>query len=63
MEVTDTDRLQWLADNMQMNFGWRDHAQWLMENMPLVVNSGRDTCQLDDLRKAIDEAMNENPGL
>lgn len=59
----DTQRLQWLADNMQMNFGKRDRAQWLMENMPLVVESDREACQLDDLRKAIDEAMNENPRL
>ena len=55
----DTQRLQWLADNMQMNFGKRDRAQWLMENMPLVVDSDRETCRLDDLRKSIDEAMQD----
>ena len=59
MEATDTDRLQWLADNMQMNFGKRDRAQWLMENMSLVVESDREACRLDDLRKSIDEAMQD----
>lgn len=51
----DADRLNWLAENMRMEFGSGEIAQWSFDGLPHVV-SDREGCLVDDLRKVIDSA-------
>jgi len=55
--MTDTERLQKLADMMEMSFGRHDTGMWLF---PLgAVKSSREGCTLDDLRAFIDSDFQE----
>lgn len=55
--MTDTERLQKLADMMEMSFGRNDTGMWLF---PLgAVESSREGCTLDDLRAFIDSDFQE----
>ena len=60
MEVTDTDRLQWLAENMELIFGKGEYASWQLCSHLFYVHSDRETCRLDDLRESIDWAMQQS---
>ncbi len=51
--MTDTERLQKLANMMVMRFGLRDSGHWLFPTSS--VKSERGTCTLDDLRAFIDK--------
>jgi hypothetical protein len=55
--VTDTERLQKLADMMELSYGSRDTGLW---TFPLgAVHSNRECCTLDDLRAFIDSDFQE----
>jgi len=55
--MTDTDRLQKLADMMEMSFGRHETGMW---QFPIVmIKSSREGCTLDDLRAFIDSDFQE----
>lgn len=48
----DAERLDWIASEARMLSGWRDTGRW---GMPAIqIDSTRERCTPDDLRKAID---------
>lgn len=54
--INDTDRINFIASHMQMEYGRRDQSSWSMPNFDWVM-SGREACSPDDLRAKIDEIM------
>lgn len=55
--MTDTERLQKLADMMEMSFGRHDTGMWMFTVG--AVKSSREGCTLDDLRAFIDNDFEE----
>jgi hypothetical protein len=55
--MTDTERLQKLADMMSLSYGRKDGALWVF---PLaVIESERERCTIDDLRNFLDSEGDE----
>jgi len=55
----DTDRLQWLADNMMMQSGYKNTGTWALPDLPWVA-SGRESCLIEDLRCVIDTHIEQS---
>jgi len=55
----DTDRLQWLADNMMMQSGYKNTGTWALPDLPWV-ESGRESCLIEDLRCVIDTHIEQS---
>lgn len=53
----DAERLEWLATNMRRVYGRREVGGYELPDFP-IVESGRDACDPQHLRAAIDAAMN-----
>lgn len=54
----DAARLDWMASESRMLFGWRETGRW--EIPTIQVDSARDHCLPDDLRTAIDDERKES---
>lgn len=50
----DAARLEWLADNLRMDFGTGELARWAFDGLPHVI-SDREGCLVRDLRDFIDQ--------
>ncbi len=50
----DAERIEWLASQMQMTYGRRELGYWQLKPFMLPVESDRNACSADDLRRAID---------
>lgn len=53
----DATRIDWLAAQARMSWGHKEQAGWQLDDLPELVLSSREECRPDDLRRAIDEAM------
>lgn len=53
----DAARIEWLAGQARMIYGRKGEASYQLEELPEPIQSGREECRPDDLRRAIDEAM------
>lgn len=53
----DATRIAWLADQARMIYGHKDQASYQLSELPELIQSSREACRPDDLRRAIDEAM------
>lgn len=53
----DTARIDWLADQARMVYGRRDVGSYQLAELPYLIQSSREECRPDDLRRAIDEEM------
>ena len=54
----DAARMEWLASQCEMRYGHRDSAQYSAD-FGIFFMSDRASCRPDDLREAIDTAMQE----
>lgn len=53
----DAVRIEWLASQARMIYGRKGEASYQLEELPELIHSDREECRPDDLRRAIDEAM------
>ncbi len=53
----DAVRIEWLASQARMIYGRKGEASYQLEELSELIHSGREECRPDDLRRAIDEAM------
>ena len=53
----DAERINWLSAQARMIYGRKDEASYQLSELPELIQSSREECQPDDLRRAIDAAM------
>ena len=53
----DAERIEFLAREARMILGRRDGAVYQLSELPELIHSEREECRPDDLRRAIDAAM------
>lgn len=53
----DAARIEWLASQARMIYGRKGEARYQLEELPEPIQSDREECRPDDLRRSIDEAM------
>lgn len=58
----DSERITWLAAQARMIYGHKGEASYQLGELQDLIQSSREECRPDDLRRAIDEAMENSPG-